>query len=326
MKRMPVASSVDVVARDDVAMAGDEVEPCDTLSLDLPLEAPAPGLGADFVVDLTQLYLNDIGARPLLTPAQELALARAMRVGDFSARQTLIERNLRLVVSIARHYVHRGVALPDLVEEGNLGLIHALEKFDPERGFRFSTYATWWIRQSIERAVMSQSRTIRLPTNVVKEMNVVLRAMRHLETHAPPGERDTTLEDVAHLLGKNVDEVERLLRYREQPVSLDAPLDHDQGLTVRDGVADDAAVSPELLLHVTSIQRFVGIWLAELTDRQRRIIERRYGLNGCDVAALDELASEMGVTRERIRQIQVEALEKLRVRIARKGFEKEDFL
>ena len=326
MKRMPGASSLDASMRDDVAIAGDDAERYDTLSLELPLEAPAAGLAADFVVDLTQLYLNDIGTRPLLTAAQELALARAMRAGDFSARQTLIERNLRLVVSIARHYAHRGLALPDLVEEGNLGLIHALEKFDPERGFRFSTYATWWIRQSIERAVMSQSRTIRLPANVVKEMNVVLRAMRHLETRAPSGERDTTLEDVAHLLGKSVDEVERLLRYREQPVSLDAPLDHDRGLSVRDGVADDAAESPELLLHVSSIERFVGEWLAELTDRQRRVIERRYGLNGCDVAALDELASEMGVTRERIRQIQVEALEKLRGRIARKGFEKEDLL
>ena len=326
MKRMPVASSVDVSARDDVATAGDDVAPYDAVSFELPLDPPPAGLAADFVVDLTQLYLNDIGTRPLLTPAEELALARAMRGGDFEARQTLIERNLRLVVSIARHYVHRGLALPDLVEEGNLGLIHALEKFDPERGFRFSTYATWWIRQSIERAVMNQSRTIRLPANIVKEMNVVLRAMRHLETHAPAGERDTTLEDVAHLLGKSVDEIERLLRYREQPISLDAPLDRDQGLTVRDGVADDAAVSPELLLHVSSIERFVGEWLAELTDRQRRVIERRYGLNGCDVAALDELASEMGVTRERIRQIQVEALEKLRGRIARRGFEKEDLL
>jgi len=326
MKPMQAASSVGGSARDKVATAGEDSEQYDTLSFELPLETPARGLAADFVVDLTQLYLNDIGARPLLTQPQELALARAMRAGDFSARQTLIERNLRLVVSIARHYVHRGVALPDLVEEGNLGLIHALEKFDPERGFRFSTYATWWIRQSIERAVMNQSRTIRLPANVVKEINVVLRAMRHLETHAPAGERDTTLEDVAHLLGKTIGEVERLLRYREQPVSLDAPLDHDQGLTVGDGVADDAAVSPELLLHVSSIERFVGKWLAELTERQRRVIERRYGLNGCDVAALDELALEMGVTRERIRQIQVEALDKLRGRIIRKGFEKEDFL
>ena len=324
MKRMPIAS--DVATKEDARTKDDDEAPYDSFSFELPLETPAPGLAADFVVDLTQLYLNDIGARPLLTAPQELALARAMRGGDFSARQTLIERNLRLVVSIARHYVHRGLALPDLVEEGNLGLIHALEKFDPERGFRFSTYATWWIRQSIERAVMSQSRTIRLPVNIVKEMNVVLRAMRHLETHATPGERDATLEDVAHLLGRSVAEVERLLRYREQPVSLDAPLDRDRTLTVRDGVADDAAVSPELLLHVSSIERFVAEWIVELTERQRRVIERRYGLNGCDVAALDELASEMGVTRERIRQIQVEALDKLRVRIARRGFDKEDLL
>jgi RNA polymerase nonessential primary-like sigma factor len=326
MKSTPAASSVDVPVRDGTATTGDDVEAYDTVSFELPLDAPVPGLAADFVVDLTQLYLNDIGARPLLTPPQELALARAMRAGDFSARQTLIERNLRLVVSIARHYLHRGLALPDLVEEGNLGLIHALEKFDPERGFRFSTYATWWIRQSIERAVMNQSRTIRLPVNIVKEMNVVLRAMRHLETRAAAGERDTTLEDVAHLLGKDVDEVERLLRYREQPVSLDAPLDHDRALTVRDSVADDSAVSPELLLHVSSIERYVGEWLAELTERQRLVIERRYGLNGCDVAAQDELASELGVSRERIRQIQVEALDKLRGRIARKGLEKEDFI
>src|SRR5262249_40125207 len=152
-------------------------------------------LSADLVVDVTQLYLNDIGQHALLTADEELRLARAMRDGDFDARQTLIERNLRLVVSLARHYVHRGLALPDLVEEGNLGLIHPLGKFDPERGFRFATYAPWWIRQSIERAVMSQSRTIRLPAHVVKEMNVVLRALRHLEAHAPADARDTTLED-----------------------------------------------------------------------------------------------------------------------------------
>jgi len=298
----------------------------DTLSGELPLDSPAPGLSGDFVVDLTQLYLNDIGQHALLTPSEELALARAMRAGDFSARQTLIERNLRLVVSVARHYVNRGLALPDLVEEGNLGLIHALSKFDPERGFRFSTYATWWIRQSVERAVMSQSRTIRLPTHVVKEINVVLRALRHLETHAPAEDGGPTLEDVAHLLGKDVGEVERLLRYREQPVSLDAPLDHDSALTVQDGVADDAALSPELLLHVSGIERYVGEWMVELTERQRRVIERRYGLNGFDVSTLDELAAEMGVTRERVRQIQGEALDKLRKRIARRGLEKDDFL
>lgn len=298
----------------------------DTLTAELPLDTPAPGLSADFVADLTQLYLNDIGQHALLSAAEELALARAMRAGDFAARQTLIERNLRLVVALARHYTHRGLALPDLVEEGNLGLIHALEKFDPERGFRFSTYATWWIRQSVERAVMNQARTIRLPAHIVKELNVVVRALRHLETHTPADGRDTTLEDVAHLLGKSVAEIERLLRYREQPMSLDAPLGDDASLTVADGVADDAAVSPELLLHVSGIERYIGEWLAELTDRQRRVIERRYGLNGCDVVTLDQLAGEMGVTRERVRQIQGEAIDKLRGRIARRGLDKEDFL
>src|SRR5690606_37472166 len=139
----------------------------DRYSADLPLEEPAEGLSGDLVTDVTQLYLNDVGQHALLTPDEELAYARAARAGDFAARQTMIERNLRLVVSIARHYMHRGVALPDLIEEGNLGLIHALEKFDPERGFRFTTYATWWIRQSIERAIMNQSRTIRLPAHVV---------------------------------------------------------------------------------------------------------------------------------------------------------------
>ena len=298
----------------------------DTYTAELPLDAPAPGLSSDFVADLTQLYLNEIGQHALLTAPEELALARAMRSGDFAARQTLIERNLRLVVSLARHYVHRGLALPDLVEEGNLGLIHALEKFDPERGFRFSTYATWWIRQSIERAVMSQSRTIRLPTHVVKEMNVVLRALRHLESHAPQGGGEATLDDVAHLLGRSVADVERLLRYREQPVSLDAPLDADASLTIQDGIADESALSPELLLHASGIERLVREWLDELTDRQRRVIERRYGLNGCDVVTLDELAGEMGVTRERVRQIQGEAIDKLRARAVRRGLDKDDFL
>jgi RNA polymerase nonessential primary-like sigma factor len=299
--------------------------PLDMLTAELPFDTPVPGMSADFVSDLTQLYLNDIGQHPLLTAEEELALARAMRDGDFSARQTLIERNLRLVVSLARHYVNRGLALPDLVEEGNLGLIHALTKFDPERGFKLATYATWWIRQSIERAVMSQSRTIRLPTHVVKEMNVVLRALRHLETHAPRGDGAATLEDVAHLLGKDVNEVERLLRYREHPVSLDAPLDRDSVATVQSGIADEAALSPELLLHVSGIERSVGEWMAELTPRQRQVIMRRYGLRGYEVATLDELAAEMGVTRERVRQIQGEAIDKLRARLARRGLDKDDF-
>ncbi len=322
----------EVDAGDDAAApeftAGDEPEPlpADRFTRELPLDAPPSGLAADFVADLTQLYLNEIGQHALLTASEELVLARAVRAGDFTARQTMIERNLRLVVSLARHYTNRGLALPDLIEEGNLGLIHALEKFDPERGFRFTTYATWWIRQSIERAVMNQSRTIRLPAHVVKELNVVLRALRHLETHAPAGGRDATLEDVAHLLGKDVANVERLLRYHEQPLSLDAPLDREAGLTVADSVADESALSPELLLHESALEHFVAAWLSELPERQRRVIERRYGLNGCAVATLDELARELGVTRERVRQIQGEALDKLRGRLARKGYARDDLL
>ncbi|HVO90897.1 MAG TPA: RNA polymerase sigma factor RpoS [Casimicrobiaceae bacterium] len=297
----------------------------DRYSAELPLETPDPGLSADLVVDLTQLYLNEIGQHALLTPDEELRLARAMRAGEFEARQTLIERNLRLVVSIARHYTNRGLAMPDLIEEGNLGLIHALSKFDPERGFRFTTYATWWIRQSIERAVMNQSRVIRLPAHVVKELNVVLRALRHLETHSPTSGRDATLEDVAHLLGKSVDDVERLLRYHEQPLSLDAPLDHDPSLSIGDAVADDAR-APELLLHESALTHSVAEWMQALNERQRRVIERRYGLNGQEVATLDELAQELGVTRERVRQIQGEALDKLRTSLTRRGYVRDDLL
>jgi RNA polymerase nonessential primary-like sigma factor len=298
----------------------------DLYSADLPLPEPPPGLSADFVTDITQLYLNDVGQHALLSAEEELKLSRSVREGDFAARQTMIERNLRLVVSIARHYTNRGVALPDLIEEGNLGLIHSLTKFDPERGFRFTTYATWWIRQSVERAILNQSRTIRVPAHVVRELNVVLRALRHLETHMPVDGREATLEDVAHLLDKPIAEIERLLRLQEHVLSLDAPLDRDSGATLADGLADDDARAPELMLHVAEIESAVGGWLAELNPRQRGVIERRYGLNGNEVATLDELAGEMGVTRERVRQIQGEALDRLRAKLARRGYTRDALL
>jgi RNA polymerase nonessential primary-like sigma factor len=249
-----------------------------------------------------------------------------MANGDFVARQRLIEHNLRLVVSIAKHYTNRGLALPDLIEEGNLGLIHALGKFDAERGFRFTTYATWWIRQSVERAIMSQSRTIRLPAHVVKELNVVLRALRYLEMHGPPEGRDVTLDDVAHLLGKPVDQVRRVLRYNEHVTSLDAPMDRDGGVSVAEGMPDDSALSPELLLHNAEIEAWVKQWMSELSERHRLVIERRYGLGGHDVATLEELAALLGVTRERVRQIQAEALDKLRSRLARRGLDRDALL
>lgn len=274
----------------------------------------------DFQVDVTQLYLNDIGQSALLTPEQEVALARRTREGDFEARQKMIEHNLRLVVNIAKHYANRGLTLLDLVEEGNLGLIHALEKFDPERGFRFSTYATWWIRQNIERAIMNQSRTIRLPVHVIKELNVFLRAQRHLETH---GIVDPSYEDIASLTGYDVDEVRRVLALNERVASLDAPLDIDPNLSLGEAIADDHADLPEDILHHVEIEHQVHEWLEQLNDKQRWVIERRFGINNHDIATLEDLAADLKVTRERVRQIQMEALRVLRQMLRRKGVSKD---
>jgi RNA polymerase nonessential primary-like sigma factor len=298
----------------------------DRWTRELPLPEPAPGLGADIVNDVTQIYLNEIGQHLLLSAEEELRLARAVAEGDFAARQRLIEHNLRLVVSIAKHYTNRGLALPDLIEEGNLGLIHALEKFDAERGFRFTTYATWWIRQAVERAIMNQSRTIRLPAHVVKELNVVLRALRHLEMHGQADGREPSLEDVSYLLGKPVEQVRKVLGYNERMTSLDAPLDRDATVSIGEGMADEGALAPELVLHNSEIEAWVRSWLAELNERQRTVIERRYGLNDRDVATLEELAREIGVTRERVRQIQAEALDKLRARLKRRGLDRDALL
>ena len=275
-----------------------------------------------FLDDVTQLYLNEIGATPLLKPAEELALARATRAGDFASRQHMIEANLRLVVSIAKHYLNRGIPLDDLIEEGNLGLIHALEKFDPERGFRFSTYATWWVRQNIERAIMNQSRTIRLPVHVVKELNTVLQALRRLGVEpreAEEGEGGSVLESVARLLDKPVDEVRHVLQLNERTTSLDAPLEIDPDLSVADALADEGAVDPEAAVEQVEIERHVAAWVADLSERHRRVVEARYGLGGQDIATLEALAGELGVTRERVRQLQMEALVRLRQRLMRQG-------
>jgi len=284
-------------------------------------EAAPDAHDSGFVEDITQVYLHEIGATPLLTAAEEISLARAAHAGDFLARQHMIEANLRLVVSIARHYLNRGLPLDDLIEEGNLGLIHALEKFDPERGFRFSTYATWWIRQSVERAIMNQSRTVRLPVYLIKELNIVLRAMRRLDRERgaddePPG---AMLDDVARLLDRPVAEIRRLLLLNERSASLDSPLDIDPELTMSDAIADEASEDPAAHLEHEEAEALVAEWVSELTDRQRLVVERRYGLGGQDPTTLEDIANDLGLTRERVRQIQMEALSTLRKRISRDG-------
>ena len=271
--------------------------------------------------DLIQTYLLEIRRRPLLSAKEEMALTKRVQSGDFEARQQMIEHNLRLVVNIAKHYQNRSVAFLDLIEEGNMGLIHALEKFDPSRGFRFSTYATWWIRQNIERAIMNQTRTIRLPIHVIKELNTCLRAKKHLETH---GHHDASLEDVAHLAGKTVEEVRRVFHLNERITSLDTPLDEDNQIVIGDVVPDEQTQMPEDILNMAESEAYMHKWLEFLSDRQRWVIEMRYGLNGKEVQTLDELANSLHVTRERIRQIQVEALKSLAHIINHDGVVKED--
>lgn len=267
--------------------------------------------------DVTQLYLNAIGTTVLLDQKEELRLARAMRAGDFSARQRMIEANLRLVVSVAKHYQHRGIPLDDLIEEGNLGLIHALEKFDPERGFRLSTYATWWIRHYVERAIMTQARTVRLPVHVVKELSLVLRTMRRFEVQGD-GNPQGDIHAVAQLLDKPADEIRQVLALNEHTASLDAPLEVDSTLCVADAIADEQSPDPEHEIAQAEIDRQIADWVAQLPTKQRLVVERRYGLKG-NISTLESVAEELGVTRERVRQIQVDALAQLRRRMTREG-------
>jgi len=267
--------------------------------------------------DATRLYLKEIGFSPLLTAEEEVRYARRSQKGDAAARKRMIESNLRLVVKIARRYMNRGLTLLDLIEEGNLGLIRAVEKFDPERGFRFSTYATWWIRQTIERGIMNQTRTIRLPVHVLKEINIYQRAARHL---AQKLDHEPSPEEVANLLDKPVDEVKDMLGLNERVASVDAPLDDDPDRSLLDAIADDRTPGPEGMLQREDLRAIIQQWLGGLNDKQREVVERRFGLNGREVATLEEVGADIGVTRERVRQIQVEALKHLKIVLEKSGY------
>jgi RNA polymerase nonessential primary-like sigma factor len=271
----------------------------------------------DSQLDATRLYLSEIGFSPLLTAQEEVTLARALQAGDEASRKRMIESNLRLVVKIARRYLNRGLPLLDLIEEGNIGLIRAVEKFDPERGFRFSTYATWWIRQTIERAIMNQTRTIRLPIHVIKEINIYLRAARHLSQTL---DHDPTTEEIAAELDRPVEEVKRMLGLNERTASVDEPVGRDGERSLLDSIPDEAGIDPAQMLQDEDVREHLEEWLSGLTEKQRAVVEQRFGLHGTEPATLEEVGNRIGVTRERVRQIQIEALRRLRRVLEGQGY------
>lgn len=273
--------------------------------------------------DATQIYLREIGFSPLLTAREEVELGRLVQKGDEHARRRMIESNLRLVVKIARRYINRGLAFLDVIEEGNLGLIRAVEKFDPERGFRFSTYATWWIRQTIERAIMNQTRTIRLPVHILKEINVYQRAARIL---AQQLDHEPSAEEIAGKLDAPIEDVKRMLGLDEKIASVDAPFEADQERTLLDAIPDEKASDPADLLQGEEVHSHIAEWLQSLPEKQREVVERRFGLSGREASTLEQVGLDVGVTRERVRQIQVEALGKLRKILEKQGFSLDNLL
>jgi RNA polymerase nonessential primary-like sigma factor len=260
----------------------------------------------DATRDSASAYLGEIGLIPLLDAASERALASRARAGDTQARQQMIEANLRLVVSVARGYVGRGVPLMDLIAEGNLGLIRAVEKFEPERGLRFSTYAVWWIREAVQHALMHQGRTVRVPAHVLREYAQVLRARREfVAAHA----REPGIDELARAVGKTATDVADLFAVTERISSLDAPLSEsdDRALSEQIAGVDAEAATPD-----SAPAGGIGGWIAQLPERERWVLERRFGLNDHGVQTLAEIAEQLGLTRERVRQIQAQALKKLR--------------
>ena len=273
--------------------------------------------------DPVQLYLNEIGSTPLLTAAEEILVARASLAGDEAARHRMINSNLRLVVMIAKRYTNRGLPLLDLIEEGNLGLMRAVEKFDPERGFRFSTYATWWIRQSIERALMNQGRTIRLPIHIQKDINTIVRCTRELRSSL---RREPSTSEIADVLDRDPGEVSKLLKLSEKITSVDNQLSDDSERSLVDTVSSPVEDNPLSLVDDERVEGCLEEWLDDLPNRQREILARRFGLMGYEASTLEAVGEEVGLTRERVRQIQIDALARLKRAALRDGLSEEELL
>lgn len=284
-----------------------------------PSKTVSPTIDKEFV-DVTQMYLSEIGFEHLLTKEEEISLSKASLRGDAIARERMINGNLRLVVKIARTYLHRGLLLSDLIEEGNIGLMHSVEKFNPDLGYRFSTYATWWIRQAIERAIMNQSRTVRLPVHMLKRITKCLAMIQRLavEDHLP------TVTEVANALHETPEEIGSLLQYTESNLSMDTPVsEYNQPL--QDAIPDSVAINPELIFQEESFHQHVIAWLDNLPDQYRDVIIRRFGLLGRDPETLEQIGDNIGITRERVRQVQIDALKRLKDMIKDEGLD-EDIL
>ena len=260
--------------------------------------------------DPTTMYLREVGCWPLLNAREELIAARKVVKGDSKARALMIQSNLRLVIKIARFYGRRGLSLLDLIEEGNLGLITAVSKFDPTKGFRFSTYATWWIRQTIERAIMNQSKTIRVPVHIMKGLNRYLKALRDLAEEF--GSRTPTVGQIAERAEMTVEEVEKYINLPMNGTSMDSPVDSDGSRTMVDRLEDEKMVDPMQMIESYDEHNQILQWLKRLSPRQAEVIRRRYGLNGEKEETLEEVGLAIGLTRERVRQLQKEALQQLK--------------
>ena len=273
--------------------------------------------------DATAMYLSEIGFSALLTAEEEVDLARRFAKGDEAARQRMIESNLRLVVKIAKRYLNRGLDLLDLIEEGNLGLMHAVEKFDPELGYRFSTYATWWIRQSVERALLNQVRSVRVPVHVLKELSAYARAAKALSKVL---DHEATPEEIAAHLDRPIEEIKKLLHANVVMSSLDEGLE-DSSRTLVDTISDDDSIAPtETAYADEEFKAQLDQWLNHLTEREQLVVAMRFGLRNFDYATLDDVSQEIGLTRERVRQIQVEATKKLKAIMLRNQLSEKELL